>query len=445
MANLSGYNKYFYNRIVKDSKLCKALLKPHQIQIIMVETLNGVSDSDRANIEHNKFSMAIDLESFLVADYSCFPELSDIQKETIKRLCDFQDQRIWVTIFAGIRNTFVLGWNEPDSNEMLKAMQAHEVSLAQTLVIASNKMEEVFDKSKNLLPYWMRFSQIRLLSHIPNNIIKSSSLQNIAFFPIKKRGMNATSINKDGVRYITANFALRDVLYEFNRQLVHFHSTTHMSNRPRAFRAIMNFLPLVIYLCSDVDCLAYVQPTILFHDSIQRVKYITECQVDFILTHEIAHHILEHPQKAAVISDIESRKKIKLGYEIEADALANLLLALYNIEGRTAISYEEYSYVNYGEIIEGVEVLFEHMHFCELMADMIRHDFGSHVSIFSLKDGVHPPAMERLKIFLSPISEITRNPSELSTYARNIYSEIIEYYKGLSFGDKTDMLREFFG
>lgn len=188
-----------------------------------------------------------------------------------------------------------------------------------------------------------------------------------------------------------------------------------------------------------------MQPTILFHGSVKRVKFITECQVDFILTHEIAHHILEHPQKAAVIGDIESRQQKKIGFEVEADALANYLLALNNIEGKTSISYEEDSYVNYNEIVEGVEVLFEHMHFCELMADMIRDDFGAYVSIFSLKDGVHPPAIERLKIFLSPISESTRNPSELSIYARNIYVEIISYYKGLNFSEKAEMLRVFFG
>jgi len=49
------------------------------------------------------------------------------------------------------------------------------------------------------------------------------------------------------------------------------------------------------------------------------------------------------------------------------------------------------------------------MHFSELMADMIRDDFGAHVNNFSLKDGVHPQAMKRLGIFLSPIKESKKN------------------------------------
>lgn len=444
MASLTGYNKYFYDRIVKDYRFCKILLKQHQIEIITVESYLGISESDREIIAKNMFNMVIDLESFMIADYSRFPGLSEVQREMIKNSCEYRDQQIWEAILAGLRNTLVLSWKEPDSNDTIRAIHELEYSLARTLCIASRKMEEVFYKTKNLLPYWMRFSQLRLLSHIPNNIIKASALHNIAFFPIKKRGMNATSGNKNGVRFITANFALRDVLYEFNRQLIHFHSTTHLSNRPRAFRAIRIFLPLVIYLCTEVHALKYVEPTMLFKESVVRVKFLTENQTDFILAHEIAHHILEHPKKASVISDIESKKKIKIGFEIDADALANYLLALNNIEGRPSVSYEQDCYVNYSEIVEGVEVLFEHMHFVEQMADMIRGDFGTHVPIVSLKDGVHPPAMERLKMFLSPLAENTWQQSELSIYARNLYSEIMSYYKEMSFPEKTEMLKVFF-
>ena len=267
MQNLSGYNKYYYDRIAKDNKLCDILLKQHQIEIIMTETYLGVPDSCRKDLGGNRFNMVIDLESFMVVDYSSFPELSDIQKELITSACNYHDQKIWETIFSGIRNTVVMSWNEPNSNNMLKAMQEHEISLAKTLVAASGKMAENFDKTKKLLPYWMRFSQLRLLSHIPNKIIKESSLHNIAFFPIKKRGMNATSANKDGIRFITANYALRDVLFEFNRQLEHFYSTTHMSHRPRAYRAINHFIPLVIYLCTNVECIGYVPPTYFFQHS----------------------------------------------------------------------------------------------------------------------------------------------------------------------------------
>ncbi|EEU0313205.1 hypothetical protein EFV10_03475 [Escherichia coli] len=444
MQNLSGYNKYYYDRIAKDNKLCDILLKQHQIDIIMAETYLGVPESCRKELGGNRFNMVIDLESFMVVDYSSFPELSDTQKELITSACNYHDQKIWETIFSGIRNTFVMSWNEPNSNNMLKAMQEHEISLAKTLAAASGKMAENFDKTKKLLPYWMRFSQLRLLSHIPNKIIKESSLHNIAFFPIKKRGMNATSANKDGIRFITANYALRDVLFEFNRQLEHFYSTTHMSHRPRAYRAINHFIPLVIYLCTNVECIAYIPPTILFNDSVKRVKFITECQIDFILMHEIAHHILEHPQKSVIISDIESKKKKKIGFEVEADALANYLLAVNNIEGVEPALYNEDSYVNYNEIVEGVEVLFEHMHFCEQMSDLIRDDFGSYVRIATLKDGVHPPAMERLKIFLSPINKNTWKQSKLSMYARDFYTEIISYYKGMSISDKTEMLKVFF-
>ncbi|QFG76407.1 hypothetical protein DMB90_01420 [Raoultella planticola] len=130
MQNLSGYNKYYYDRIAKDNKLCDILLKQHQIDIIMAETYIDVPESCRKDLGGNRFNMVIDLESFMVADYSCFPELSDIQKELITSACDYHDQRIWETIFSGIRNTFVMSWNEPNSNNMLKAMQEHEISFA---------------------------------------------------------------------------------------------------------------------------------------------------------------------------------------------------------------------------------------------------------------------------------------------------------------------------
>jgi len=70
MQNLTSHNKYYCNRIVKDNKLCKILLKQHQIDIIMLATDSDISESGRGNIGENKFKFHIDLETFMVAEVS---------------------------------------------------------------------------------------------------------------------------------------------------------------------------------------------------------------------------------------------------------------------------------------------------------------------------------------------------------------------------------------
>lgn len=291
------------------------------------------------------------------------------------------------------------------------------------------------------MPYWLRLSQLRIMSHIPNNLINNAQLDKIFFFPIHRRGLNATSCSINGQKYVTANFGLNGILHELNRFIYHFQSTEVYSLGNREKRALPEIVPVVLYFLTSCSP-RYFFPQFLFGQSGWKVKTLTDYQLDFIVLHEIAHHILEHPERASLIKDYVERQNKITKFEYEADTLANALMASAVMTEREGEPRNKNSVIVYADAIEAVELLFEHMNFIEQMEENIRSRFGGVINIASIK-GAHPDAYTRLEYFHRIFKDENRPLSEIAIYARGLYNKMIDYCRELSNDEMASLMRNY--
>lgn len=382
----------------------------------------------------------LDLESLCTLDYRQLPELTKDQVVLMEKRLSGETDSVIDMLFLELRCTITLGWKEPESNDDIRSISYHNSTFNNLLYRKANFLASNFGSNRYNMPYWLRLSQLRIMSHIPNKLINEAQIDKIFFFPIHRRGLNATSCSINGQKYVTANFGLNGILHELNRFIYHFQSTEIYSLENREKRALPEIIPVVLYFLTSCSP-RYFYPQFLFGKSCWKVKTFTDYQLDFIILHEISHHILEHPKRVSLIKDyVERQNKIKQ-FEYEADTLANVLMASSIITEGNDEPRNKHSVIVYADAIEAVELLFEHMNFIEEMEEIIRHRFGAFINISSTK-GAHPEAYTRLEYF-HRIFDKNRQLSETALYARNLYKRMTNYCLELSNDELASLLRDY--
>lgn len=386
-------------------------------------------------------STILDLESLCTLDYRQLPELTHIQMDLMEKRLSGETDSVVDMFFLELRCTFSLGWKVPESNDDIRAISYHNSTFNNLIYRKADFLASSFGSNRYKMPYWLRLSQLRIMSHIPNNLINNAQLDKIFFFPIHRRGLNATSCSINGQKYVTANFGLNGILHELNRFIYHFQSTEIYSLGNREKRALPEIVPVVLYFLTSCSP-RYFFPQFLFGQSGWKVKTLTDYQLDFIVLHEIAHHILEHPERASLIKDYAERQNKITKFEYEADTLANALMASAVMTERDDEPRNKNSVIVYADAIEAVELLFEHMNFIEQMEENIRSRFGGVINIASIK-GAHPDAYTRLEYFHRIFKDENRPLSEIAIYARGLYNKMIDYCRELSNDEMASLMRNY--
>ncbi|HBY5225616.1 TPA: hypothetical protein ACHB3M_003927 [Klebsiella quasipneumoniae subsp. similipneumoniae] len=386
-------------------------------------------------------STILDLESLCTLDYRQLPELTHIQVDLMEKRLSGETDSVVDMFFLELRCTFSLGWKVPESNDDIRAISYHNSTFNNLIYRKADFLASSFGSNRYKMPYWLRLSQLRIMSHIPNNLINNAQLDKIFFFPIHRRGLNATSCSINGKKYVTANFGLNGILHELNRFIYHFQSTEVYSLGNREKRALPEIVPVVLYFLTSCSP-RYFFPQFLFGQSGWKVKTLTDYQLDFIVLHEIAHHILEHPERASLIKDYVERQNKITKFEYEADTLANALMASAVMTERDDEPRNKNSVIVYADAIEAVELLFEHMNFIEQMEENIRSRFGGVINIASIK-GAHPDAYTRLEYFHRIFKDENRPLSEIAIYARGLYNKMIDYCRELSNDEMASLMRNY--
>ncbi|WP_109372556.1 MULTISPECIES: hypothetical protein [Proteus] len=382
-------------------------------------------------------STILDLESVCTIDYRQLPELTLDKVKLIEEWLSGQTDSIIDMLFLELRSTFTLGWKEPKSNDDIRAISYHNSVFNNLIYKKALSLASNFGSNRYNMPYWLRLSQLRIMSHIPNKLIRDAHIDEIFFFPVHRRGLNATSVSFNKLKFITANFGLNGILHELNRFIYHFQSTEIFSLGNREIRALPEIMPIVLYFLTTSSPIHFF-PQFLFGSSSWKVKTFTDYQLDFIVLHEISHHILEHPDRVSLIKDhIERKHKIKQ-FEFEADTLANVLMASDVMRDKRS----QHSTIIYTDAIEAIELLFEHMNFIEKMEQIICDRFGSFIHITSTK-GIHPDAYTRLEYFHRIFTDKNRSPTETALYARGLYEKITNYCLKLSDDEIASLMKNY--
>ena len=373
----------------------------------------------------------LDLEQIQVLDYTSISTVSDDQiiviLDKLKRIPPSPDELAFLALKS--LYTYTYAWCEVETQEELES--AIETEQALNYLITKQAMELASDVMYQdaKLPYWIRLSQLRVMSKISQDIITSGKLDKVACYPIKSPFFNAKStMFRDGTGpLIGFNYALEPILKMLNRIMVHFYSSQHLAGKIRIQRAWKEFLPIVKFFLGTASAYDLVPNAILFSvEDAQLAQNITADQVDFIMLHELGHILNGHPFQLDELKgsdgEIESRHKL----ELEADSFAHQVYTQWLCldDGKSL----DFRLGEYSNLIEGSQLLFIYMNFLEFAKDKVA-SFSNAAARPSLSD-THPSASLRLD-HLNALTGI-KSRSDRVNFATEFFQEIIDYVAGAS-------------
>lgn len=423
-----SYNEKYASYMGSDIKLCQPLLTQIQLLTMLYRTQEMLKKFD-AEVNKTKLLM-IDLDQLMTLDYRSLPKVTDEQRLVMEDIFNSEPISPDELIFQTLRTVLFTSFPLPESREELINMCYYrEIENFVALSMISEILEK-FSEPMTLQPYWPRLSQLRIMMHIPEEFVKKNGLDNIVFYPIKKRGMNASSLVYDNFRFITVNYALEPILDDFNTILVHFFSTKEMAGEKRYIRALSNLLPRALYFSTEISPLKFPCNPICFNNDGKNMHNTTAEQIDFIMMHELSHHLYCHPQrKRDVLKSENANEKLK-AFELEADDLS-VKMILWKFQdgvnrskkrGDLKIPFEVIYSLDLS--IVSILILFEHMIFVEGANKIMKEKLLDFIPI-NLVSGVHPPAQERKEKFLEALGDSLRGSSPISRYASEFYKNAL--------------------
>ncbi|WP_325997018.1 hypothetical protein [Serratia sarumanii] len=314
-----SFNERYANYMGSDVELCHPLLSKDKIEVLLYRVQYILT---QLNIEINKTkSVIIDLDQLMTLDYRLLPNVTEKQKLAIEEIFNSAPISPDELVFQTLRTVLFTTFPFPESEEELVNMAYYRDVENFVALGMVPEFSEGFSEPMAFQPYWPRLSQLRIMMHIPEAFIKKTELDNIIFYPVKKRGMNASSLVYDNFRFITVNYALEPILDDFNTILFHFHSTEAMAGEKRYFRALSCLLPRALYFSTEISPLKFPSNPICFENSAKSIHDITAEQIDFIMMHELSHHLFQHPQRKNDVLKSDDANHILKQFELEADAL----------------------------------------------------------------------------------------------------------------------------
>lgn len=427
-----------------DCKLCKPLLNNDQLYLMIYNTQYLL---EKMKIETKKpKALTFDLDQLMTLDYRSLPNITTEQKKAIEEIFNLSPISPEELIFQTLRTILFTSFPLPESEDELVNMAYHRDIENLVALKMAYALSEEFSEPMALQPYWPRLSQLRIMMHIPEEVIKKTKLDNIIFYPVKKKGMNASSLVYENFRFITVNYALEPILDDFNTILIHFHSTEQMAGVKRYYRALSYLLPRALYFSAEISPLKFPSNPICFENNAQDIHNITAEQIDFIMMHELSHHLYHHPQRKSDVLKKADASNILRSFEIEADALAANMIAMKFQDGvNRSIKRKERKTpyeVKYSLSLSltSTLILFEHMHFVE---ESIKIMSTKLIGLLPIKtiSGIHPPAKERKENFLEAMGDHLRGSSPISRYSSVFYEKALAKLESLTADEIMEILK----
>lgn len=124
----------------------------------------------------------LDLESLCTLDYRQLPELTKDQVVLMEEKLSGETGSVIDMFFLELRCTITLGWKEPESNDDIRSISYHNSIFNNLIYRKANFLASNFGSNRYNMPYWLRLSQLRVMSHIPNKLINEAQLDEIFFF-----------------------------------------------------------------------------------------------------------------------------------------------------------------------------------------------------------------------------------------------------------------------
>ena len=441
----------FHRWLGEDNDKCLPMLDQTGIALILAEVDGRV----RAWLGDgpNPLMTALDLEQIQVTDYSCLGGVSATQAAAIQGFHEQAPVRPDEMLFLGLRSLFQFTWPEPRSENDIRFAAAFDLVLNKVLKARVGELSSKFSAEEGLLPYWGRLAFLRVMIGLPEENVERFGLRHVAVSLVKKSKFNATTWAFDDGPVITLNYALEPILKQLNRYLLHYHSTRDMEGPARLHRAWRGIVPIVLHFWSDVVATRIVGSTTTLYgeDLAVMLHRLTSNQVDFIVSHELGHVVLDHPRKlkkaraagqdvttlrhefefgadafalGLIRSKLMSRVKDRIGDDIppdqHADLASNLVFELHE----------------YQRSLGATLLLFMYMDFIQRAGELVRNRLGHQVR-FAERMDTHPDASERLTRLKLMNAGERLYTSPLERYGRTFFDSVLAYASAL---DNSDLL-----
>lgn len=390
-----------------------------------------------------KPAILLHLEQLQVVDYSAFPDVPAHQQEFIRGLQKIEPIRAEEMVFLALRSMVAFSWPVPSSNaHILKAVE-FEDAVNRYLIQAALDIGPSVKETAFRLPYWGRLTFLHVLSVFPAESVEKFGLQDLSVALLKAPALNARTFALEKGAVLGLNYALEPILTCLNRYIYHFMHTQHSAGTDRVARAWHGFLPIVLHFWSTVPAFALSNAgcTIFFDDKAPAAAMTeTTYQLEFILLHEIAHSLLNHPKITLEYTEPSSAVlALRHEFEFAADAFALSFLKSQTFNalrytlnpGRKAGNDEASGaptqpLLRYVDAVDAVDLLFTYMDFIDDAGRMLKARLGGKVRFRDELDS-HPAARDRWsRLELSNAGDIPFTRST-SRYAKGLFENVLDY------------------
>lgn len=431
----------FVPYLKSDNNICLPVVSKDQINEILAKVYLTVGEGIFPKV-------MLDLENLQIVDYKLFyphdPVLAK-RVESVYRGASFRQEEL---NYLALISLFCYIWPMPSNNEEIIRALDFEVVLSRVLVETSFQLAKDSQNEHIFLPYWARLSFLRVMSTIPEAQIELHRLGNIACTPIRSHAFNAHVYSWPECSVIGLDFALEPILKNFNKYILHFFHTQHMSGPARLQRAWAEISATVLYFSSMAPVTKLSGLKIIFEETVaQDVHILTADQIDFILTHEIGHICCGHIELKNESARQQSDQSLLLHQlEFEADAFAinfvrsRILNELrYQLHpkrsgidntGNNGVEKSVDALTTYVGALDSVHLLFLFMSFVEQANEILQNRLDGRI-IFRPRKSSHPPAAVRWERMNKMCMADVPHSNPLTTYAEGFLESVLDYIKQL--------------
>ncbi|MEQ5238913.1 hypothetical protein MNY66_17210 (plasmid) [Moellerella wisconsensis] len=160
------FNAISYAKISTDWDIISLVISKEDIDDIVVRAAALTIQGGESSLFME--ATILDLESLCTLDYRQLPELTKDQVVLMEERLSGETDSVIDMFFLELRCTITLGWKEPESNDDIRSISYHNSTFNNLIYRKANFLASNFGSNRYNMPYWLRLSQLRVMSHIPN-------------------------------------------------------------------------------------------------------------------------------------------------------------------------------------------------------------------------------------------------------------------------------------
>jgi hypothetical protein len=429
---------YYDQRLAADYDLCKPIATMDELGRILLTVAEMVG-------EGKKPTVSFDLELLQVVDYTAFPDVTEAQRDQIKKLHSSAPVRTDEMVYLALRSMICFDWPPPESVADIERAADYERVLSMVLTDRSIELSRSLTAPDALLPYWGRLGFLTVMRRLPPDKVAEYKLDNVACVLTKKPAFNATTFAWERGPVLGLNFALQPILKNLNRYLLHFFHTKDMAGPSRMMRAWSAIVPTVLYFWAAAPANKLSKDLIFFdQDATLTAQHIVTRQLEFIIMHELGHVVLDHPRRLAALQirggDItQARHEFEFGADTFAYGLVRSVLfnrLAYHLrppdplDGNGKANLGLFGLSEYEQDYQSICLLFLFMDCIDRAGLLLKGRLGERIKFRAQLDS-HPKARDRLaRLHAMHLGDLGYT-TELIRYAEQFFDRVLSYAEAL--------------